>query len=157
MPTIVHSPANIELEPAPIPADWILEGQPVTRGGAIAQSQDGTSITGIWDRTRSRFHWYYTNDETVYILEGGVTITTDDGNTLQAKAGDVLFFPCGSHALWFVENYVRKVAILRNIKPVASNLFLRFFWRLRFALLRRTGYYKALATRLSGPGTPSFA
>ena len=31
--------------------------------------------------------------------------------------GDVAFFPAGSHAVWTVDNYVRKVAFCRRTLP----------------------------------------
>jgi uncharacterized protein len=142
---IIHSHTGVEMTSAPIPSYWILEGQPTTRVGDITASHDGTLRYMIWDCTKSRFHWYYYFDETVYILEGGMTVTTDDGKVIHAKAGDVLFFPCGSHAIWNVEDYVRKVAVCRDIKPIALNAFWKFFWRVRFGLLRRRGYYDRLA------------
>jgi hypothetical protein len=52
-------------------------------------------------------------DETVYILEGSVTVTHDDVETT-LRAGDVAFFAAGLRTVWDVDDYVKKIAFLRE-------------------------------------------
>jgi uncharacterized cupin superfamily protein len=106
-----------DLGPAPINADWILEGNPVARNKCLSRSNDGTSSNYIWDCTAGRFNWYYQIDETVCVLEGSVHVRDHNGASRLLEAGDTAFFPAGSSAEWTVPNYVRKVAFMRHPLP----------------------------------------
>lgn len=110
---------DAEMKPAPIPSDWILDGAPVTRNSLLSTSGDGYASTYFWDCTAGRFHWYYDTDETVCILDGSVVVRDDSGVERRLEVGDVAYFPAGSHAVWHVEAYVRKVAFFRGQLPAA--------------------------------------
>jgi uncharacterized cupin superfamily protein len=105
---------STQLNPAPISGDWILEGTPVARGKALSVSHDKAATTWIWDCTAGRFNWFYDIDETVYVIEGSVTVRDHQGATRTLVSGDIAFFPAGSSAEWTVDEYVRKVAFLRK-------------------------------------------
>jgi hypothetical protein len=86
----------------------------------------------MWDCTAGRFNWYYDVDETLYVIEGSVTIKDDAGLTHRVSAGDTVFFPAGSHAEWHVENYIRKIAFCRA--PLPAPLV---FWKRGIRFLKR--------------------
>jgi len=123
------SATEIPLEPAPINADWILEGSPQARNRVVFKSDDGTAWTMVWDCTAGRFNWFYSCDETVHILEGNVSLTTAAG-TVTVEAGNAIFFPAGSWATWHVSSYVRKVAFLRHTLPRPAGSMLRAWKRI---------------------------
>jgi uncharacterized cupin superfamily protein len=104
-------------KPSPIHTTWILEGNPVARIEPLSSSADGTASTYFWDCTAGRFNWYYSFDETLYILEGSVTLKDSSGSSRLIVAGDTVFFPTGSHAEWTVEQYIRKLAFCRIPLP----------------------------------------
>jgi uncharacterized protein len=108
---------QVTLGPAPIRAQWILEGNPTARNKFLSRSADGTATSWLWDCTAGRFNWHYDVDETVYIIEGSVTLRDHEGTTRTMNAGDTVFFPAGSSAEWHVETYIRKVAFLRVPLP----------------------------------------
>lgn len=139
-PKVEIRSTDVELRPSPIQPEWILEGDPQARGSCVSRSADGTASTHIWDCTAGRFNWYYGVDETVYILEGSVTLRYVDGSTHIARAGDTVFFPAGSQAEWTIERYIKKVAFLRV--PLSS----------KFIALRRI---KATLQRLIGRASPA--
>ncbi|HEX4150734.1 MAG TPA: cupin domain-containing protein [Steroidobacteraceae bacterium] len=101
----------------PVNAAWVLEGAPVARIEHLSTSADGTASTYFWDCTAGRFNWFYSFDETLHILEGAVSLKYPTGETRHVVAGDVVFFPKGSHAEWTVQNYVRKLAFCRTTLP----------------------------------------
>lgn len=107
------------LKAAPIDPSWVLEGTPAARNKVLAGSSDGMSSTIMWDCTAGRFNWYYGYDETVYVIEGSVTVTLAAGSR-RLKAGDVAHFPAGSHAVWNVEKYIRKLAFCHD--PLSRRL-----------------------------------
>lgn len=121
---------KIELEASPINPDWILEGDPRARGILLSSSADGTASTFIWDCTAGRFNWYYGVDETIYVLEGGMTIK-DAGGTHQLNAGDTIYFPAGASAEWIVKSYVRKIAFVRTQLPRSLASARRVYQRLK--------------------------
>jgi hypothetical protein len=75
------------------------------------------ACTILWDCTAGQFHWHYDFDETLHFVEGKVTIADGHGEPRTLGPGDVLYFPKGSHALWTVHEYIRKVAFCRRALP----------------------------------------
>ncbi len=61
----------------------------------------------------------------MHIIEGAVKI--EDGHSAMKTLGpgDVVFFPAGSHAVWTVDKYVRKVAFCRKILPAPIGALVR--------------------------------
>ncbi len=117
--------SDVELQASPIAAAWIIEGKPLARSKILSTSEDQTACTIVWDCSKGKFNWYYDFDETVHIIEGSVTI--EDGHSPLKKLGpgDVVFFPAGSHAVWTVGKYVRKVAFCRKILPAPIGTLVR--------------------------------
>jgi uncharacterized protein len=113
--TVGTSPTNFVENP--INPAWILEGKPVARLQLLSSSADGTASTYFWDCTAGRFNWYYSFDETLHILEGGVTLKYPSGASRRLSAGDTVFFPMGSSAEWTVDSYIRKLAFCRTPLP----------------------------------------
>ncbi|MGG7518976.1 cupin domain-containing protein [Allorhizobium undicola] len=139
VPPIIAAPAGaLEMRPAPINPDWVLEGDPQARVADHSRSADEAGTTAVWDCTAGRFRWYFGWDETVMILEGTVDVTGEDGQSRLLKAGDIAYFKGGTWATWQVDTYVRKIAFLR--KPFPGPL--ATLYRLRNAL--RSGDRRAL-------------
>jgi uncharacterized cupin superfamily protein len=129
--SITFSGDSTHLSPCPISRDWILEGNPVARNKLLSVSHDKAATTYIWDCTAGRFNWIYDIDETVYLIEGSVTVRDHHGATRTLGSGDVAFFPAGSSAEWTVKEYVRKVAFLRQPPNPYVMLLQRVFSKLR--------------------------
>jgi uncharacterized cupin superfamily protein len=128
-----------ELKNFPIRPSWILEGVPVARAAILSEgSTDRSAFTILWDCTAGRFNWFYSIDETVYILEGAVSLRFPSGATRQLVAGSSHFFARGTQAEWQVSSYVRKVAFCHE--PLSTKVFIakRAFRALRRALFPRS-------------------
>ena len=126
-PHFAFAKTDVELKNAPIRPEWIIDGDPVARNCVISQSHDRMATTLVWDCTAGRFKWIYDVDETIHILEGAVSLTQIDGSIKRLQAGDVVFFPAGSSAMWQVHGHVRKLAFFRQPVPKPVSLFLRAF------------------------------
>jgi uncharacterized cupin superfamily protein len=126
--SIKFGSGSVALSPAPINPDWILEGNPVARCHFLSSNRDG-SFSVIWDCSAGRFNWFYGLDETVYIIEGSVTLKDENGTVRRASAGETVHFPKGSKAEWTVEKYIRKVAFCTNSQPLARRVLGRA-WRM---------------------------
>jgi uncharacterized cupin superfamily protein len=114
------------LDSTPIRPEWILSGRPIARSKLIHGSDDRASSSFIWECTAGRFNWYYEAEETIYFLEGNVVIKDNNGVTHQLGAGDTIFFPRGAVAEWQVDQYIRKVAVIRSPLPKSVLLAKRF-------------------------------
>jgi uncharacterized cupin superfamily protein len=95
------------LGPFPVPAEWVLEGEPEGRGTVLWRSEDGRQANGIWECTPGTFNWTHT-DETATLLAGRVTVTLPGGATMELAAGDFAFFPEGMTTRWQIHETVRK-------------------------------------------------
>ena len=70
--------------------------------------QQGVYEWPIWEKEASRFDWHYDTDETCYLLEGRVEVTTPDGEAVQFGAGDLVHFPAGLSCTWDISEAVKK-------------------------------------------------
>src|SRR5260370_37642861 len=114
---IIHTDRYVTFKFLPINPAWILEGEPVARNVILSRSADMTACTIFWDCTAGKFNWTYAFDETVHILEGSVTVSSENSSPRRLEPGDVAFFPVGTVAHWHVETYVPKVAFCRRVLP----------------------------------------
>ena len=61
----------------------------------------------VWEKEASRFDWEYDSEEECYILEGQVTVETEDGD-VDIKAGDFVTFKKGLKCIWDIKQPIRK-------------------------------------------------
>ena len=61
-----------------------------------------------WEKEASVFEWTYGDAETCLLLDGEVTVTTPDGETVAFGAGDLVTFPAGLRCTWDIRKPVRK-------------------------------------------------
>jgi hypothetical protein len=120
-----------DLKPAPIPADWILNGTPETRNKELAKSQDRTATVIDWSCTAGRFNWHYAEDEILVVVSGEAFITDEKGEEHRLGPGDMGFFPAGSSCTWRITGHVRKFAMVRTTLPGPLVFALRVWNRLR--------------------------
>ena len=111
---VIATPASVELEPEPIPREWILSGAPAARSKILTRSRDWTSSIVVWDCTAGKFSWHYSQDETVLFISGEAFLLQENGQERRFAAGDLGFFPAGTTCTWRVADRVRKVAVLRE-------------------------------------------
>jgi uncharacterized cupin superfamily protein len=99
--------SEASLDPMPIPADWVIEGDPQASAAILWMSADHKNCNGIWECTPGTFKWTHT-DETATLVKGRVTVTPEGGEPMEITAGDVVFFPEGTTSRWEVHETVRK-------------------------------------------------
>lgn len=147
-PLIRGALKNAKLHPAPINPDWIERGAPMASAAVLSKTDDRAATTVLWACTAGRFTWRYDIDETVYVLDGGVTIQAPGEPDRHLTAGDSIHFSRGAVATWTIESHVRKVAFCRSVPPRPFSLAMR----IARALLRRVA-----PGRASGAPVPTFA
>ncbi len=72
----------------------------------------GVRTWPIWECQPSTFDWHYDQEESCYILEGEITVTTAS-ETVHIKPGDYVTFPKGLDCVWKVDKAVRKHYLFR--------------------------------------------
>jgi uncharacterized cupin superfamily protein len=110
---------HVDLVEDPIEPSWILEGQPRARSGRHSWSRDEWATTVVWECSAGRFTWEYGWDESVYVLEGEVHLTSPTGEQTTLRAGDLGYFPAGTRWTWQIDDRVRKVAFNRRPTPAS--------------------------------------
>jgi len=101
-----------DLQPDPIPREWVLEGNPTARRRLLVGSSDDMASTHMWDCTEGRFNWHYVSDEVIYVVEGSVVVEDHAGVRRRLEPGDTFLFPAGTCFHWTVPQYIRKIAFL---------------------------------------------
>jgi uncharacterized protein len=61
----------------------------------------------IWEKEISEFPWHYDSQETCLLIEGDVTVKTDDGE-VSFGAGDYVIFPKDLDCQWQIKSPVKK-------------------------------------------------
>jgi uncharacterized cupin superfamily protein len=62
-----------------------------------------------WECEPSQFPWQYEDQETASVFEGKVTVETEEGDTVEIEAGDLVTFPRGMKCTWTIHEKIRKV------------------------------------------------
>ncbi len=68
----------------------------------------GVSSWPTWSKEVSKFPWTYSEQEVAYILEGEVTVTPKDGESVSFGPGDLVTFSAGLSCTWEVKKPLRK-------------------------------------------------
>ena len=106
-----------------IPSDELEDwGNPKTigepkcqlRGLIISENADG-SQAGIWECSPGKFVREVTKAEMVTFLSGHCIFHPENGDPVEIKGGDVLFFPENSTGTWEIFETVRKAYLIYNI------------------------------------------
>ena len=111
---LITTPATVELEPEPIPPDWIVSGTPVARCKKMLRSHDRTSHIVVWDCTPGSFKWFYGMDEAIIVISGEAFMIDEKGEERRFGPGDLGFFPAGTSCTWRITETLRKVGFLKE-------------------------------------------
>ena len=111
---VLANAPTIDLEPEPIPSEWILGGKPQARCKKLVRSRDWTSHIVVWDCTPGQFKWHFTMDEAIIVISGEAFMINENGEERRFGPGDLGFFPAGSSCKWRVSQHFRKIGVLRE-------------------------------------------
>jgi uncharacterized cupin superfamily protein len=78
----------------------------------VALAGAGDNACGIWQCTPGRFMRRLAEAEVMHILAGRGRCTPADGETIDLRPGDTLFFPAHTTSEWHVEETLRKVFVV---------------------------------------------
>lgn len=106
-PPVKETVAEAQLEPAPIPAEDVIDGSPEGSWKLLWRSEDGKLYNGIWECTPGIFTLHHPG-ETICLVAGRATLTPDGGEPFEVAAGDVAYIPEGIDCRWEIHETVRK-------------------------------------------------
>jgi uncharacterized cupin superfamily protein len=101
------SVVDAPVEPAPIPPEDIISGEPVSTMAILWRTDDGKLYNGVWHCTPGVF-MLSSPGETITLIEGDVTITPEGGEPVTVRAGEIAYIPENTRAKWDVRETVRK-------------------------------------------------
>ena len=105
-PLVVRVAArDAALEPEPLDADQIVDGDPRTSAFVLDRTAAGAE-SGVWRCTPGTFNDVEV-DETFVVLEGRATIAFDGGE-VQVGPGDVCVLASGTETVWTVHETLLK-------------------------------------------------
>ncbi len=94
------------------------DSKPITQEGVSVPtrdfhswvSTDGSIETGIWECDAGTFHSRFEHHgEMIYIIQGEMHCTSDDGASFTLAEGDSCTFPRGWSGTWDVKRPIRKL------------------------------------------------
>jgi uncharacterized cupin superfamily protein len=106
--SFVHRVAELELEPAPLDPETIVEGTPEVSELVLDTSPDGRVTRGVWQITPGVVADVEA-DEVFVVVSGRATVEVEGGPTLELEPGVVGVLQAGDRAVWRIHETLRKV------------------------------------------------
>jgi len=92
----------------------IIRGNPQASGRLDLGTNEGQHRVGIWWCTDGAFTGTELGDELQTVIIGQLTITRDDGETIECGPGDSIFTRKGERLTWDIKQTVTKVFFTYN-------------------------------------------
>jgi uncharacterized cupin superfamily protein len=92
----------------------ISRGNPQASGRIDVGASEGEHRMGIWHCTEGAFSCVEVGDELQTIISGRLTITRDDGESINCGPGDSIFTRKGERITWDIQETVTKVFFTYN-------------------------------------------
>jgi uncharacterized protein len=106
---MTHIRGPIAMEPMTIDEASIVSGEPVASGAILYTTPDGRGSIGLYRCTPGRFRYTVEAEDFTHLLAGHIVIETDDGETIDAKAGDTYVLPAGKSMMVDVRETITDV------------------------------------------------
>ena len=94
-PAIVDFRRSMKGEESPVPAEKVVKGEPKTQVRNYFSDPSGQFFAGTWSSSVGKWKVEYTEHEFCHLLEGRVTLTSEEGKRWQFNAGRRLGHPGG--------------------------------------------------------------
>jgi uncharacterized cupin superfamily protein len=99
---------SLRLQPAPLPPEQLLEGEPRISHALISSSPDGRVERGVWEMTPGVVSDVEA-DELFVAVCGRATIELAGGRIISVEPGDAVTLREGERTVWRVSETLRKV------------------------------------------------
>ncbi|ANS31901.1 hypothetical protein R1CP_36475 (plasmid) [Rhodococcus opacus] len=99
------------MEAMPIDEATIVSGSPTATGTTLYTTPDGRTTVGLFRCTPGRFRYALETEELTHLLAGRIVIQPDDGDPIDAKAGDTYILPAGKNMLIDVQESITDIYV----------------------------------------------
>jgi hypothetical protein len=106
--------AELQLGPAPLDPETVLEGSPEVSDLVLATSGDGRVVRGVWQITPGVVRDVEA-DELFVVVSGRATVEVEGGPTLELEPGVVGVLRAGDRAVWRIHETLRKVFQMKDV------------------------------------------
>ena len=112
--TVPTQPPFSDLEATDyISDDMVQQGDPQEMGKSVYTSECGKFDVGVWqcdNNVHQMSDCPY--DEFVYLIEGELEITHEDGRSTTYQAGESFVMPKGTNCVWNVRKPIKKIYVV---------------------------------------------
>ncbi len=108
IPSIVDFRDPVATEETAPAREKVLTGAPRTQVSNHYADAGSRFFAGTWASTTGKWRVSYTEHEFCHLLEGRVTITSDDGREWRFGPGDTWVIPAGFSGIWETVEPARK-------------------------------------------------
>lgn len=116
-PAIVDFRRSMKGEESPVPGEKVVKGEPRTQVRNYFSDPTGQFFAGTWSSSVGKWKVEYTEHEFCHLLEGRVTLTSEEGKRWQFNAGDAWVIPAGFKGTWeSIEPARKRYAIFEAAK-----------------------------------------
>jgi uncharacterized cupin superfamily protein len=91
-------------------------------GRKCIDESGGIDCMGIWECSPGRWRRSIMQEEFAHFVSGSATFLPEDGEPIEIKAGDTVWFPANSRGVWVITENVRKVYVVID-RPSAFKRF----------------------------------
>jgi len=124
MAILISQPASMrkedldQLGPVKIPLS-----SPVSQlvGKKFIDESPGIDSMGIWQCSPGRWQRTIMQEEFAHFIVGSARFIPDDGEPIDIRAGDTIWFPANSTGVWEITEDVRKVYVIIDRPGVGKN------------------------------------
>jgi uncharacterized cupin superfamily protein len=123
MSIIIRQAADIptaqldKLGPVEAPLSW---PPAELNGKKYHVGKPGARMMGVWECSPGRWRRTIMEEEFAHFIEGGARFLPDDGEPVDIKAGDTIWFPPNTRGVWEISQNVRKVYIILYKRSVLA-------------------------------------
>lgn len=69
--------------------------------------------SGVWEASPGLSRWEFVDrGEAIYVIEGRMVVTEDNGDPITLKPGSVAIFPIGWKGTWEIQEQIRKFFVV---------------------------------------------
>lgn len=115
MPQPFDIPANLSFtadEWSVVDAERVIEGTPQSAAKVLYTSSDEKFCAGLYVCTAGKWRVTYTEDEFCTLIEGSVTLTSEDGASHTYTTPQSFLIPSGFKGFWEPHGNLRKYFVI---------------------------------------------
>ena len=118
-PAAMHKDELDQLGPVKVPLSW---PPAALVGRKYIEDIPGIDSMGIWECSPGRWQRTIVQEEFAHFIKGSARFIPDDGEPINIRAGDSIWFPANSTGVWEIAEDVRKVYVIIDRPTIASRL-----------------------------------